>query len=209
MNIRIAMLAALVAMAGMTSSAAELPPSPAEEPAAQSMPPLERGLLIEASELIGRGSMREAEPLVRRVLAASPDNRPARQLLMAILIELKRDREAAETFAAYYPEHLEDFQFLNNYAWFLVKAEDRAYRDPGRALGLAQDAILLAPEVYQVWSTLAEVRYMNGDFERAVKAMQQAIELASRQGADTERINNYRADLQRMLEAQVVMTLME
>jgi Tfp pilus assembly protein PilF len=169
----------------------------------------ERGAIAEATDLIRGGDNAGAGKIIDQLLERYPDNRQARQLQLVIFIEMKRYAEAGEAFAAMMKDHADDFRFLNNYAWFLATAEDVALRDPARALDLAREAVLIAPEVYNIWSTLAEAYYRNGDFERALKSMQQALELAMRQQAGPEVIEKYRSEYRKMAEANSIMSLME
>ncbi|MBL6971831.1 MAG: tetratricopeptide repeat protein, partial [Desulfobacterales bacterium] len=67
---------------------------------------------------------------------------------------------------------------LNNLAWLLATCEDKSFRRPRRALGLAQKAAALekAPHILD---TLAESYYVNGKFEAAVAAAMRALDLVT------------------------------
>jgi tetratricopeptide (TPR) repeat protein len=68
---------------------------------------------------------------------------------------------------------------LNNLAHLLVTAEDESLRDPPRALQLATKANLLFPQpYYHILDTLAAARVANGDFDGAIKTLDQAIQVA-------------------------------
>ncbi len=187
----------------------ELSPVDAAGAGATGLSPLGRGLMHEATALIESGYYLDAEKPLRRVLALAPDYREAKSLLLIVLMQSPRYAEAAGLFAAMYPDARDDYRFLNNYAWFLATTSDPAFRDPKRALALAQEAVLIAPAVYNVWSTLAEARYINGDFPRAERAMRHAVELAKQQSAPEATVNGYLGELQKMAEANAVMSLVE
>lgn len=189
----------------------EAPAASPDEPAraANDVSPEERGALIEASELMQRGDLPAAGKILSSLLERYPHNRSARQLWLAMLVQTDRYNETRAAFESLYDESKDDFTFLNNYAWFLATAKDQSFRDPVRAVELARAALLLAPNVYNIWSTLAEAYYVSGDFARAKNAMQQAIEAASQMQADAAVIENYRSEFRKMAEADAVMTLME
>ncbi|MCF7849288.1 MAG: hypothetical protein K9M45_10580, partial [Kiritimatiellales bacterium] len=46
----------------------------------------------------------------------------------------------------------------------------------------AQEALLLAPNDYHVWSTLAEAYYVSGEYKKAYRAIQQMASLAATYG---------------------------
>ena len=193
---------------GLAEDLGMVPPA-TNQPVALNMSMAEKGALIEAAELLRGGDLNRAETVLHRVLERSPENLEARQLWLALLVQTDRYEETRQAFEAMYKSFESDFKFLNNYAWFLATAENTSYRDPARAIDLARAALLLAPEVYNIWSTLAEAYYADGDFERSVNTMQEAINLATRFGAEAPVIENYRNELRKMAEANAVMNLME
>ncbi len=65
---------------------------------------------------------------------------------------------------------------LNNLAWLLVTAPDKALRDPSRALILAEKAVSIDRNPVFL-DTLAEAYYANGLFHKAVDAIKEAISL--------------------------------
>ncbi len=83
---------------------------------------------------------------------------------------------------------------LNNLAWLLATCEVQQFRDPERALRLAQKATELekAPHILD---TLAESYYVNGQFEAAVAAEMLALNLAK-----TDR-SYYQKQLQKFMDA--------
>ena len=55
---------------------------------------------------------------------------------------------------------------MADYAWMLAAAPDPAYRDPHRAIGLANELIRNSPKVRDVWTTLGVAHYRSGSLER-------------------------------------------
>jgi len=72
----------------------------------------------------------------------------------------------------------EDWQFAQrSYAWFLADAPDARWRNPHRALELAQKAVAAAPTNADYWATLGVARYRAGKPAEALAALEQAMRL--------------------------------
>jgi Zn-dependent protease with chaperone function len=65
---------------------------------------------------------------------------------------------------------------LNNLAWLYATCEVERFRDPKKALDLAERAAALE-ETPQILDTLAESYYVNGRFQEAVDAERKALEM--------------------------------
>lgn len=59
----------------------------------------------------------------------------------------------------------------NNLAWFLVTCPDPKFRDPSKAVKLAQKAVELAPNEGNHLNTLGVAHYRAGDWKAAVSAL--------------------------------------
>ncbi|MGA1193019.1 MAG: hypothetical protein ACO398_00590 [Kiritimatiellia bacterium] len=175
----------------------------------ESVTPAQRGVLLYARELLDNQQLDEARDLLRRLLRSAPDYEEALQLFLAVLIQSDDDEATASAFERLYEKHDNDFRFLNNYAWFLATANDPAYRDPRRALEIARQAVLLAPGVFNAWSTMAEAYYINGEFEEAERSIREAINAATRAQAEPSVIRKYQERLVKIRETSAVMSLME
>jgi tetratricopeptide (TPR) repeat protein len=68
---------------------------------------------------------------------------------------------------------------LNNLAWLYATCEDISFRDPQRALVLAQRAVMVEREAH-VLDTLAESYYVNGDIESALETEKEALAIAKK-----------------------------
>ncbi len=150
-----------------------------------------------------------AAEILKEQIDREPENLGANFLYATIMIMQNRYQDAIAIFEHLMTVKSDDYRVLNNYAWFLATATDKTYRDPPRALALAQTAILKAPNVHNVWNTLAEAHYINGNFDRAVRVLQQALEAALRENAPRATLQNYQQQLQRMQRAATIMSLVE
>jgi hypothetical protein len=77
---------------------------------------------------------------------------------------------------------------FNNLAWILATCPDKSLRNGSRAISLARAALCLAGRPY--WGfvgTLAAAYAENGDFEKAVRLMEKAVDLAPPEKRERER----------------------
>lgn len=142
-------------------------------------------------------AIREAREIIRR----DPNNIPARYISAVALLSIKR-YDAARTILEHLLERFPQHPFiLNNLAWLYSTAEDPKIRQPERALELARRAIVLLPDVPQVWSTLAEAYYSNRQYERAFRAAEQALRLAQETNLPFEQVATYQEQVAKCKEA--------
>jgi tetratricopeptide (TPR) repeat protein len=115
------------------------------------------------------------EKAVSREIERNPDN-PS---LYSLLGDFYYDRKNYEGALRAYEQSLrlkpENSHVLNNLAWLYATCEDETFRNPEKALELAQKAVALE-EVPHILDTLAESYYVNGRFEEAVSAEKRALE---------------------------------
>ena len=119
------------------------------------------------------------EKILLRAIEQTPDN----PNLYGALGDLYYSRkDYAQTIDAY-TESLylnpENPHTSNNLAWLYATCEDRQFRDPPRAVNLAERAAYLMQESH-ILDTLAESYYVNGDVDKAVMAARRALELAKK-----------------------------
>ncbi|UCD79379.1 MAG: M48 family metalloprotease [Desulfobacterales bacterium] len=128
---------------------------------------------------IDYGYLERQEKIIRREIEANPDNPILYSQLGNICYNAKNwpgTRDAWEKSLALKPDNA---LVLNNLAWLYATCEDERFRDPYRALALAQLAIRLDNSPH-VWDTLAESYYVNGMYRDAVEAGRQALSRAGR-----------------------------
>ncbi len=63
---------------------------------------------------------------------------------------------------------------MADYAWMLAAATDTGYRDPHRAIGMANELIRNSPKVRDVWTTLGVAHYRVGAWNDAIAALEQS-----------------------------------
>ena len=82
----------------------------------------------------------------------------------------------------------QDWSVWNNLAWLLATRQEPSSRQVVEAVAAARHAVRLAPNRSSSHDTLGVALAAKGDFGEAVKAAQQAIQLAKR--SDTHRVRN-------------------
>lgn len=69
-----------------------------------------------------------------------------------------------------------DPEILNTLAWLYATAP-QPFRNPSKAVELAEKATRLSPESAHIWDTLAEAYYSKGLYDKALEAINKAISL--------------------------------
>jgi tetratricopeptide (TPR) repeat protein len=72
---------------------------------------------------------------------------------------------------------------VNELAWFLAICPDSRFRDPCRAVSLAQEAVKQVPQNGIIWNTLGVAQYRAGQYREAITSLAKAIE--PRKGGDS------------------------
>jgi tetratricopeptide (TPR) repeat protein len=64
---------------------------------------------------------------------------------------------------------------LYHLARFLSTCPDLQFRDPGRAVDLAQHATTQAPQAWYCWRALGQALYRSGDWKASIKALEESM----------------------------------
>jgi tetratricopeptide (TPR) repeat protein len=124
-------------------------------------------------------------------------------------ISIGRYKDALTVFNPMMEEYPYDFLLKNNVAWLLATANDPTVRNPQRALRIAQDAILTGYKDFHVWSTLSEAYYAVGNYEKALRAAAQALELARDAGAPPGSVEDYQVQVRKCSKAVEAFSILE
>ena len=124
--------------------------------------------------------------MIQREIEKTPDS----PKLFSILGDLWYSRQNYERTIKAYKKALtllpDSPQVLNNLAWLYATCEDERYRNPKQAIALAKRAAALS-ESPHVLDTLAESHYVNGQFEEAISASKNALDMAKKNRGDYEK----------------------
>ena len=138
-----------------------------------------------------------------RILEIDPSNQQARYIIGHVYISAKEYKKAEAQLTSLVADFPDDFKLKNNLAWLYATAEDPNFRDGQKAVTVAQEAMVLAPNDHHVWSTLAEAHYVSGDYEEAYRAIKHMAALASRYGTDIteESVDSYNEQIRKCKRA--------
>lgn len=167
-------------------------------------------LLKQGFALIEADNPTGAVEVFRQVIAIDHGNRSAKYGISSAYIKMERYRESIallETLMTQYPA---DFVLKNNVGWLYATAEDARFRDARKAVRYAQEALLLQPADYHVWSTLAEAHYRDGAYDKALRAARVAVDLAQQQLRENPgALMTYVDQMKKCAEAVQAFALME
>ncbi len=162
-----------------------------------------RFLLEVAAAYFKEEDFQSAIGAYERILEIDPKNQEARYIVGHVYINAKEYGKAEAVLTELAAENPEDFKLLNNLAWLYATAEDPAFRNGQKAIDLAQQAMILAPNDHHVWSTLSEAYYMAGEYEKAYRAITHMASLAARYGQNItkEMVDGYNEQIRKCKRA--------
>ncbi len=160
-------------------------------------------LLQVASVYFDEEDYTSAIGVYERILEIDPLNKNARFIIAHVYISAKQYAKAETSLKKLIAEYPDDFQLKNNLAWLYSTAEDPSFRDGEAAIKLAQEAMAIAPNDHHVWSTLSEAYYVTGQYEKALRAIEQMARIATRygQGITEEMVDEYTEQIQKCQRA--------
>lgn len=177
------MMAAWVAGAGLVALAQGTSAPPAQAAVAVARPSGEIvELLAGGRQSLQAEKWTEAAALFEKALTLDDASQEAMFGLSAAYIQLEKFGEALPLLLALNRQLPLNPMVKNNLAWVYLKSKDPAVKDPRKAVKLARDAMLDVPADYSIWNTLAEAYYATGDFDRALRAAQSAVQLCALAG---------------------------
>ena len=97
--------------------------------------------------------------------------------LAVVLGATNQPQEAAQVYRTVLELAPQSAVAHNNLAWFLVTCPDPKFRDPAKAVKLAQKAVEMAPKEGNHWNTLGVARYRARDWNAATAALEKSREL--------------------------------
>lgn len=162
-----------------------------------------------AGELASLGKLNEAIEAYKRAVELNPSDKRARFGLGTTYIQLERYRDALAVLEPMAEEFAEDYSLKNNIAWLYATAKDHSVRDGAKAVRMAQEALLIAPGDYHVWSTLCEGYYVAGQYDKALRAAEEALKLARLANASGGSLLEYRRQVDKSRKAVQAMSLVE
>jgi tetratricopeptide (TPR) repeat protein len=151
------------------------------------------------------GEYEEAEQAYLRALEGDPENPDIRFRLSTLYIMMERYRAAAEILESLAEKYPDSPAIRNNLAW--IYATGGEMRNGTLALRQAREAVLIDPYAASVWNTLAEAYYASGQYDKALRSADQAIELLKMQGVSEETLSTFEAQRAKIQRADQALKL--
>jgi len=145
------------------------------------------------------GEHEDAERAYLRALETDSENSAIRFRLGTLYVLMGRYTNAVPILEALAVEFPDNSQVRNNLAWCYATGE--GVRNKKKALLHAREAILSAPISLSMWNTLAEAYYMAGDYERAERAAEHAIDLLIQTNPKQTQMTDFQGQLQKIQRA--------
>ncbi len=162
-----------------------------------------------ANTLMARDQWEEALNLFKQAVKLDPQNKRALFGLGTTYIHLERYKEALDIMIPLVKAYPSDYYLKNNLAWLYATAKDISIRDGTKAVKMAQEAMLMSPNDYHVWSTLSEGYFVCGEYNKALRAAEEAVRLSTAAGAGAEELDRYNRQLERNRKAAQAMSVLE
>lgn len=153
--------------------------------------------------------LQEAEVLFSEAIRLNPHSKQARFGLGTLYIKSGHYHAAVEIMEPLVTEFPNDYLIMNNLAWLYASSSDLSIRNGARAKELAQQALLVQPQDYHVWSTLSEAHFVSGDYDKALRAAQEAERLSREAKAPPERIEEYVQQVKKARRAATAFSILE
>ena len=116
------------------------------------------------------------EKILHKELERSPGNAKLYSMLGDLYYSRKQYEKTIQAYEQALVLEVNTSQVLNNLAWLYATCEDERFRDPKRALILAEKAAALEQSPH-ILDTLAETYFINGKRQAAIAAGKKALEL--------------------------------
>jgi len=153
------------------------------------------------------GEYKEAERAYLRALAEDPSNEAIQFRLSTLYLMTDRNIDAVPILEKLVAAHPENSQILNNLAW--AYATGKGVRDKEKALLHAREAILSAPTSPSMWNTLAEAYYMAGDYERALRASEHAIDILTQRNPEAGELPSFQTQHTKIQRAAKALRMLD
>ncbi|MFA7257408.1 MAG: tetratricopeptide repeat protein [Kiritimatiellales bacterium] len=159
-------------------------------------------LMDAGAQYTDEGEYAEAERAYLRALENSPDNPAICFHLSTLYIQMGRFADAAKLLKELTEKFPDNPMVQNNLSWIYASSE--TMKNGKLALLHAREALLSAPAAPSVWNTLAEAYYVSGQYDQALQASKQALELLRLQKTSETELAAFEAQsakIQRAAEA--------
>lgn len=178
-------------------------------PAEEEKPPEARSnfFLETGTQYTEEGEYEAAERAYLRALEKDPENQNIRFRLSTFYLMMQRYKDAEPLLKELADEKSDSATVHNNLAWLYATGGEM--KNSEKALRHAREAILSAPSLPSAWNTLAESYYVSGQYDKALRSAEHALDLLRLENADEEKARPYIAQYIRIKRAQEALKLFE
>jgi tetratricopeptide (TPR) repeat protein/serine/threonine protein kinase len=127
--------------------------------------------------LRSQNKLDEAVAAWRKAIELDPSNLAAHSGLAAVFDSQEKVEEAIACYRKLIQLNPRSWYSNHRLAWLLVTCADRKLRNPAEAMKLARKSIELAPRHGPSLRTLGVAQYRAGDWQAAVKTLEQSLQL--------------------------------
>lgn len=158
-------------------------------------------------EYTDEGEYEEAEKAYLRALEVDAENEDLLFRLGTLYVRMKRYKDAVEVFHGLAERFPNNPKVHNNLAW--CYAAGSGVKNMKLALRHAREAILGGPAFPSAWNTLAEAYYLAGDYEKALRSAEHALELFQGTNPEEEKIRAFQMQISKIRRAQEALKILE
>lgn len=115
-----------------------------------------------------------ADTTIQKHLLEDPENLALLMRTAGTYETLEKYGKAAELYERAVTIDASNPSALNGLAWFLVTVSDTTFRNPQRAISLAEKAVTIERSA-NILDTLAQAYYVAGSFQKAIETINEAI----------------------------------
>lgn len=163
-------------------------------------------LLSTGVEYVDEGEYEDAERAYLRALEEAPDSEDILFRLGTLYVAMERFQDAIRIFEQLVDRFPENPLIHNNLAW--CYAIGPGLINTSKALRHSREALLFAPYSSSAWNTLAEAYYVAGDYTKALRSSEHAIDLLQNsQSPSEESLKSFMAQRAKILRAREAMKI--
>jgi len=153
------------------------------------------------------GEYEEAERAYLRALKKDPENSSIRFRLSTLYLMMQRYKEAEPILKKLAEENPENAQVQNNLSWLYATGGEM--KNSEKALRHAREAILSSPNAPSMWDTLAESYYVAGQYDKARRSAEHALDLLLLEDASEEQLRTFATQIIKIRRAQEAFKLFD
>ena len=158
-------------------------------------------------EYADEGEYEEAEKAYLRAFEVDAENEDLLFRLGTLYVRMNQYEDAVEIYQELAERFPESPRVHNNLAW--CYATGSGVKNVKLALRHAREAIIFSPGAPALWNTLAEAYYLAGDYEKALRSAEHALELLQLMNPEDEKLPSFEMQISKIQRAQKALNILE